>query len=251
MRKSAQLSLFCALLGAVLCAASLPTQAQVIDPSDLFTGNGTSCLNSTSCAYVFSQNGKNEVIGLNGGTADLFLNGGGQLIPSGAPLLLIIGIPNPPGGSAPSITSINGTPASISALAEGSMSSGDIYGALGLAGDNSNSFTNWTAADCSVNGLCGVTSFSIFEYVLTAHTPLNGNGSLTFTFSGGGLPQGTFVVGWGCEDTGGCTTNGTAYSTPFTQAGLVASTPEPSGLGLLGLSLLMLGGAGWWRTKQA
>lgn len=247
MRKFTQFTFMILMLALVSLVASASAQAQTVDPATLFP---STCA-QTTCNFLYLSG--TEVVGVNAGSITLFLNGKGQSIPSTGQLLLIIGIPNPPGGSAPNINGINGstlgTP--ITASLVGSLTSGSVYDVFtpNLPGDAANSFTNWSGADCAVDSICGITSFSIYEYVLSGNA-LNGLGTLTIDFSGSGLSQGTFVVGWGCSDTSSACSTGTPYSTPFTQAGLVVSTPEPSAVEFFGLSLLMIGGAVKWRTKS-
>lgn len=247
MRKLAQFTFAILTFALVSLVASAPVQAQTLtDPADLFIGNPGSCPDSTSCPFLF---GGTEVIGVNGGSVDMVLNGQSASTTVGQ-LILIVAIPNF-SGTAPSINGLNGSPVSILASGPTSLTLGEkAYGQLGLNGDGSESFANFSAADLSVLGITA-TSFGLYEYILPTSAMLSGKGTpLTLTFAGSGLPVGTFVFGWGCETALPCDV-GNTFSTPFTQTGLVVSTPEPSAVEFLGLSLLLIGGAAKWGTKSA
>jgi hypothetical protein len=125
---------------------------------------------------------------------------------------------------------------------------GEAYSTLkGLQGpyDKSNSFTNWSAADSSINHITA-TSFGI--YVFEIYATLGANGNVALQFAPGELPLGTYAIAYGWTPAnGGKDTQ--IYDTPFTEAGLTTLTaPEPStfalaftgavGLGLVGLRRL-------------
>ena len=199
-------------------------------------------------AYLFS----NEVHPISSPTINILENGSGQ--PTLAnPLLLIVGVPNTTSFAAPTLTlsagtaDLGGTAGSAfgasynsvtgrAANNGGLFNSGEVYSFIGLTGgDNSNSFVNWSSADQAVNSL-SINGFGIYLYEL-ANTGMSGGRSITATFNGS-IPVGTFVVAYG-QDAGG-----TAYTTPFTQAGLntgvhtdAVPTPEPASMLLLGTGL--------------
>ena len=158
------------------------------------------------------------------------------------PLKLIIGVPED-SFSAPSLNWVDGSASgSASAISSGTFSSGEVYTFLGLSGgNNSNSFTNWAAADLAVNNLT-VTGFDVWVYNLNG-TGITGGKTVNATFLSG-LPVGTFAVAYGTY-TGDSRVK--VFSTPFTESGLV---PEPSTLLLLGSGLVGLAGFGRKKYKK-
>jgi hypothetical protein len=202
-------------------------------------GAGTTC--ATGCAGDPNLLGTGDVL-------DIFQNSGGANATVVQSQTLILGIPNDttnlfatnpvagvtyinsyPGGTSTAGSSTS--PTFIGALAAGT----DVYTFLGLSGNNSNSFTNWAAAEASVNGITA-TNFGIYELSLSG-SDLGPKGLINVLFNSGALPLGTFAVGWGTN------ADGSTFDTPFTEAGLTSSppsspppttVPEPSTLLLLG-----------------
>jgi len=218
-------------------------------------GAGTTC--AEGCA------GDPNLIG-NGANVDIFQESGGakNLV---QPLFLIIGIPNDttnlfasdpisgvtffnpypggkgtPGSSAFATAGIYGLKSPVVDGFFGDMGPGsEIYSFLTLQGptNKSNSFTNWSAADLSING---ITATDFGTYVFALNGAELGPKGLVDIMIAGGLPLGSFVVGYGQ------TANGKVFDTPFTEAGLTSSTtsiPEPASMLLFATGLLGLGAA--------
>lgn len=93
----------------------------------------------------------------------------------------------------------------------GTMTPGqEVYSFLNLGGaNNSNSFTNWAAADEEYVGITP-TGFDIHVYALSADLGPEGLINLLLSTQ---VPKGTFIVAYGQS-------NGTPYSEPFTESGL-------------------------------
>ncbi|MGH8229056.1 MAG: PEP-CTERM sorting domain-containing protein [Steroidobacteraceae bacterium] len=133
----------------------------------------------------------------------------------------------------------------------------DAYGALGLAGGASENFGNWASGDESI-GLAAPSSFDLYAFQLDLSSLDAGN---TITLDEGGAANGSYVIGYGCLDgtgsSSGCKKHGDILDTPFTNAGLIATTttttsaPEPGSLLLFGAGLATLGFAAIRRRKAA
>ena len=231
-------------------AGSASAQTTLVDPP-IFIGSPT-CAAPPGCP-VFGS----EVNGITGNTVVLDLEGGSTKNGLGNPVLLIIGVVNNSlGGTnagfvAPTITPSAGT--ASGATFNGLMTSGgDAYAVVHFtdpngAGQNSESFVNWSAADSSVLGITA-SNFGIYSYQLTNPGLSQKGATVSVTFNGP-LPAGTFVIAIGCDAVSGCNNAGNTYATPFTQSGLIGGTPGPSPvpepsagtLGVVGAALLFAG----------
>jgi hypothetical protein len=219
-----------ALCALTLLAFTSSSHAQLIDPSTLQIGPGNTLdpVRIGSSGFVTVTN---------------VSNGAGNL---NVPWLVIIAVPNATTTSA-TITQVNGSNNAISPNGTtATMGSGqEAYSQLGLdAGtNNSNSFTNWSAADLQYNGI-NASSFGLFEFNIPV--TLSGGGTDTFQFSG--LPQGTFIIAYG-------QTSSHVYNTPFTEAGLTTGdknppAPAPPSVVLLGMGAGLFALRAWRRRRS-
>ena len=266
-------------------------RADVIDPATIHVGPGGTTGCATGGCYVFG----NEVNGIPDGTLDLFQESGGAH-PLVSSVLLILAVPNDTTGTLLSALNVS-SPATLddssgnpvpppvtvafgvvnpagdafgptgagltggTAGFQGLMGTGgEVYGFLGIGdkSNNSESFTNFQAADLAAAGVTVANNSDYGIYVYSIETSgFAGKDFLQLNVSG--IPQGTFVMGYGqdaythfvCKKfhNGVCTKYGysdyTLYGTPFTEAGLTTKpphkVPEPASLMTLASGLMLVG----------
>jgi len=97
-----------------------------------------------------------------------------------------------------------------------------VYNFIGFTpkGSDSENYANWS-------GATGLASWNLFVYALTFDPRMSRGDFAEFDTN---LPQGSYVIGYGCTAIGAdglCTNSGATESTPFTFAGLVR-VPEPA-----------------------
>ena len=200
------------------------------------SGYGTPCATGGCPIYGTEVNNINAVL-------DIYQTSAGA--PAlGNPVLLILGVANTTSASSAiensvlkaSLINTSGQSTAVSTKFDeyqGTMTSSNVYSFLGLSGaDKSNNFTNWRDAALTVDGI-HATNFGIYVFSLktsgfAGHDYLNIQTNL--------LPEGTFAVAYGRSD-------GKAYSTAFTNAGMrdlppaPRAVPEPMPLVLICLGL--------------
>jgi hypothetical protein len=101
--------------------------------------------------------------------------------------------------------------------------------------DASNSFTNWAAADATIDSLT-VAEFGIYVFAISdpaaSNTGFGGGDLINVDFSS--LPEGTFAVAYGQD-------SNHVYVNAFTEAGNMDTppvrVPEPTSLAMFGSAL--------------
>ena len=256
-----------ASLGALTAAAQLPfSLSGASDPATLHVGPGWNTACATGSCPIYGT----EVNAFGGGQLDIYQNSSGAPALA-SPSLLILGVPNTkpqlsqavadsakaewfpsatagPGVSlgllsvAPTVDGLSSYAAAKTGLYGVMTSNEDVYSLLKLPGNSSNSFANWSAAESKLfPDVAKPTGFDVYVFGLptTAASPFEGNTFVNVNF-GSALPEGTFAVAFGTAKSGSKTT---AYTTPFTQAGV--DVPEPGSL-----ALLLSGIAGLFAARQ-
>lgn len=214
------------LVWVALCIAAVPG---VWAGSTLHIGPGAGDPCATGCG------GDPNVLG-DADEVDVYQNSSGAAFCS-QPVLLILGVPNRFAHKIPTmpisgVDAINAYPGGVQTGGSASFALGgtfglkdpvsdgffgdmgageEVYSFLGLPdANNSNSFTNWSAAVKSIVHV-KVTSFAIHVFALDAALGPQGliNMGLLET-----VPKGTIAVAYCQAD------DGTAFSTPFTESGL-------------------------------
>jgi hypothetical protein len=251
---------FAALIGGLTFA--LTPQAHAGSTIHIGSGAGTDCdIPDAGCkVYGTEVNAFTTVL-------SLYQNSGGASTAS-TPVLLIMAVPNDTlagiftglgasqivsasfynnydplnPGSGTSITSSFGATLANGQILPGFaglMTSGDIYGFLGLTGNNSNSFTNLAAADLALFNLA-VSNFGIYVYGLNTSL-FSGQDLIDVEIEG--VTQGTFGVGYAIAGS-------KQYDTPFTESSVdgPGEVPEPLTIALFGFGLA---GFGMMRRKLA
>ena len=238
----------------LLVAVAAPSVQATPSPATLHIGSGydTPCQNGGCPLY----NG--EVNNFDAGL-DIYQNSGGASALD--PVLLIFGVPNTTSvnqldGSEITQAFVVDTAGAQSAIPFtfgttsyglggngyiGNMTAGqEVYSFIGLGANNSNSFTNWSQWDLAIDGITA-TNFGIYVFAFdtgsTLLTDFAAKDYIDVLISG--LPKGTYAVAYGQD------ASGKAYSTPFTEAGLVddppPTIPEPMTLALMGIGLAGVG----------
>lgn len=232
------------LAGVSLALSVAIPQAWATATLHIGSGYGTPC--ATGGCPLFN----NEVNAITQGLDIYQTSNGAKTVQAPDPVLLILGIPNDSATSnaltANPVTSAsliaNGAFTAISSTFgttayglngngfQGLMTSGDVYGMLGLTANNSNSFVNWSQWDLSVSGITA-SNFGIYVIGLD---PASFGPHDFIQVNTGGVPLGTFAVAYADPPL-------QSYSTPFTEAGLNNSVPEPATIALFCIGLVGVG----------
>ncbi len=145
---------------------------------------------------------------------------------------LVILVPN---GTLPGGFTVNGA----GATATGTFNSstiGGLFGSLGEAGGQDNTFTPWqTSSAAAGSSITSGGSFTVYEFLLGSFTG-PGSFSISITLSGA-VPIGTGFAAFYEDNTTDSIVNNSKLS-----ESLVVATPEPASMALFGTGLVALGG---------